>query len=141
MIPLSAKITGLKHSIPKNDKKKKKEVQAEVESLEKELKDRHQKEIDELESSLKATKMDENPFNSSTKLEEEEKESQKAKKLTKTQKQRVCKAFTDFLLELGAIFRRKRRRRNENRPWLSSWTKRALQQVVAPLRQKKSKRF
>ena len=38
-----AKITNLKHSVPKNDKKRKKEVTAEIEKLENELKERHEK--------------------------------------------------------------------------------------------------
>ncbi|KAJ6221386.1 hypothetical protein RDWZM_007198 [Blomia tropicalis] len=44
---LTAKITKLRHSVPKNDKKKKKEITMEIENLESEMKARHQRELNE----------------------------------------------------------------------------------------------
>ncbi|KAL1915720.1 uncharacterized protein VTP21DRAFT_6479 [Calcarisporiella thermophila] len=47
---LTAHITGLKKTATKGDKKKKKEVQAEIALLEASLRDRHQKELNELQA-------------------------------------------------------------------------------------------
>uniref|UniRef100_A0A915Q6W8 OTU domain-containing protein n=1 Tax=Setaria digitata TaxID=48799 RepID=A0A915Q6W8_9BILA len=49
---LQSKIMNMKHSIAKTDKKRKKEVVAEIAKLEEEMKKRHEKELAELESSL-----------------------------------------------------------------------------------------
>lgn len=55
---LLAKITSLKHAVPKSDKKKKREVLAEAEKLERELKERQEKELSELEASVKPSEAD-----------------------------------------------------------------------------------
>ncbi|KAI6191990.1 OTU domain-containing protein [Aphelenchoides bicaudatus] len=89
---LQTKITALKHTVTKNDKKKKKEVQLEIESLEKDLKERHQKELEELEATLKATQINDSSAVEESKVEDAEPE---VKKLTKTQKQRAKKAETE----------------------------------------------
>ncbi|OZC08335.1 hypothetical protein X798_04687 [Onchocerca flexuosa] len=47
-----AKITSMKHSIAKGDKKRKKEIVAEIAKMEEEVKERHEKELAELELSL-----------------------------------------------------------------------------------------
>ena len=46
----SAKIQALKHSVPKGDKKKKKEVALEIAKLEEDLSVRHKNELDSLQS-------------------------------------------------------------------------------------------
>jgi hypothetical protein len=76
----------LKHTVTKNDKKRKKEVQLEVESLEKELKERHKRELDELESKLKTTQIEDTTADNDV---QNSGENEPVKKLTKTQKQRV----------------------------------------------------
>lgn len=81
-----AKITSLKHAVPKQDKKRKKEVQNEIELLEKQLKERHDKETYDLETAFGSTNVEESPVEGQ---EEESDEGPKEKKLTKTQKQRV----------------------------------------------------
>ncbi|XP_070574047.1 deubiquitinase OTUD6B-like [Ptychodera flava] len=48
---LQAKIQGMKHAVPKGDKKKKKEVTAEIAKLEAELEQKHEQEIKELKES------------------------------------------------------------------------------------------
>ena len=50
-ICLTAKTTKLRHSVLKNDKKRKKEINTEIENLEQELKARHEKELKELSDS------------------------------------------------------------------------------------------
>lgn len=47
-----AKIASLKHSIIKNDKKRKKEVAAQIELMEKELSKRHEEQTQQLEQSF-----------------------------------------------------------------------------------------
>lgn len=49
-ITFLAKITKLRHSVPKNDKKRKKEVATEIENLEAELKERHAQELKDFAS-------------------------------------------------------------------------------------------
>ena len=51
-IIFAAKIQSLKHSVPKGDKKKKKEVALEIAKLEEELTRRHKKELEALENGL-----------------------------------------------------------------------------------------
>ncbi|VDD93665.1 unnamed protein product [Enterobius vermicularis] len=51
---LLAKITSMKHSVPKNDKKRRKEVGATAEKMEKSLKDRQEKELSEMLATMKA---------------------------------------------------------------------------------------
>lgn len=45
-----AKIQSLKHTVPKGDKKKKKEITLEIAKLEEELTNRHKKELEALEN-------------------------------------------------------------------------------------------
>jgi len=47
------KIQALKHSVPKGDKKKKKEMTLEIAKLETEIEERHQKEIQEFQDGNK----------------------------------------------------------------------------------------
>jgi len=49
---LQAEIQKLKHSVPKGDKKKKKEVTEKIQSMEKDLEERHRRELAELDSPL-----------------------------------------------------------------------------------------
>ncbi|XP_077982800.1 deubiquitinase OTUD6B-like isoform X1 [Glandiceps talaboti] len=49
---LQAKIQGMKHTIPKGDKKKKKEVTAEITKLEKDLDLKHEQELNKLKESI-----------------------------------------------------------------------------------------
>lgn len=51
-VTIAAKIQSLKHSVPKGDKKKKKEVALEIAKLEEELTDRHTQELAVLENGL-----------------------------------------------------------------------------------------
>lgn len=51
-VTFAAKIQSLKHSVPKGDKKKKKEVALEIAKLEEELTDRHTQELAILENGL-----------------------------------------------------------------------------------------
>lgn len=53
---LTAKVTGLKKTATKGDKKKKKEVAAEIALLEQELSKRHERELSELEAKVRAAK-------------------------------------------------------------------------------------
>lgn len=61
-------------------------MQLEVESLEKELKERHKRELDELESKLKTTQIEDTTADNDV---QNSGENEPVKKLTKTQKQRV----------------------------------------------------
>uniref|UniRef100_A0A0N5A9B6 OTU domain-containing protein n=1 Tax=Syphacia muris TaxID=451379 RepID=A0A0N5A9B6_9BILA len=49
---LLAKITNLKHSVGKDEKKRRKEIGAAIEKMEKDMKDRHEKELLEIETTL-----------------------------------------------------------------------------------------
>lgn len=51
-VTFAAKIQSLKHSVPKGDKKKKKEVALEIAKLEEELTNRHTQELAVLENGL-----------------------------------------------------------------------------------------
>ncbi|KAH7728130.1 OTU-like cysteine protease family protein [Aphelenchoides avenae] len=93
---LQAKITALKHSIPKNDKKKKKEVTTQVDEWEKELKLRHEAAVRALENELSALNVaepngDVKPVESKSAAPNDEPE-EKGWKPTKAQKRREKKA-------------------------------------------------
>lgn len=83
----TAKIASLKHSVNKNDKKRKKEVAAQIEKLEQEQKSQHESELRKLEANFSETlniaenadvKGDSIPLNGNGSSETKEKKPSKA---------------------------------------------------------------
>jgi hypothetical protein len=65
----------MKHSIQKNDKKKKKEIAQQIENLEKELSERHKEELEKLTNSIGKIGINENPDEEEANLNDEMKQS------------------------------------------------------------------
>jgi len=88
---LRAKITSMKRAVPNNDKKKKKEVGALIEKMEKELKEKHETEMKELESKIGAVKVSE-PVQDIVNEQAKAREEAIKKKIAKNQKKQEKKA-------------------------------------------------
>ena len=78
----------MKRAVPNNDKKKKKEVGALIEKMEKELKEKHETEMKELESKIGAVKVSE-PVQDTVNEQAKAREEAIKKKIAKNQKKQV----------------------------------------------------
>ena len=78
----------MKRAVPNNDKKKKKEVNAQIEKMESELKNKHEAEMKELESKIGAVKISE-PVDNAADEQVKAREEAIKKKVAKNQKKQV----------------------------------------------------
>ncbi|KAL9974641.1 hypothetical protein ACROYT_G011702 [Oculina patagonica] len=103
---LQAKIQSLKHSVPKGDKKKKKEITLEIAKLEEELTNRHKKELEEIRNDstketnqvldvteeLEAVSINADNSETQSKLSKAQKRRDKKAAKEKEREQRIAKA-------------------------------------------------
>uniref|UniRef100_A0A914D4P8 OTU domain-containing protein n=1 Tax=Acrobeloides nanus TaxID=290746 RepID=A0A914D4P8_9BILA len=104
---LQAKITSLKHSIPKNDKKKKKEIMSTIEQMEGDLKAKHEVELKEFHSSLASLTISSNDSEVKTPSEQTTNNEQPInveKRPTKAQKRREKKGQEMRRREEAALY-------------------------------------
>ncbi|KAM4725598.1 deubiquitinase OTUD6B [Anableps anableps] len=87
---LQAKIQGMKNTVPKNDKKRRKQLTEEIAKLESALSQKHEEELKQLKSTAE-TKVEE-AVNGVETLKVEEQEEAKQPRITKAQKRRDKKA-------------------------------------------------
>uniref|UniRef100_A0A915BGL0 OTU domain-containing protein n=1 Tax=Parascaris univalens TaxID=6257 RepID=A0A915BGL0_PARUN len=87
---LQAKLTSLRHSVAKDDKKRKREVTAEIEKLENDLKERHKKELAEFERNSPKPEPEKVVAEVDAHIEEQEKH--KVPRISKAQRRREKKA-------------------------------------------------
>ncbi|XP_076335679.1 deubiquitinase OTUD6B-like [Tachypleus tridentatus] len=99
---LQARIQDLKHSVPKGDKKKKKEIATQIAALEEEIAKKHESELKGLESSVCEEKVDKmtkhmGDLTVSSNSQVNHLTSEKQQKTTKSQKRREKKANEERL--------------------------------------------
>ncbi|XP_053323253.1 deubiquitinase OTUD6B [Spea bombifrons] len=89
---LQAKIQSMKNSVPKNDKKRRKQLTEDIAKLESEMDEKHKRELEELAASQRAQTQTESVLNGIISLDLENTEPVQQPRVTKAQKRREKKA-------------------------------------------------
>ncbi|XP_029416755.1 deubiquitinase OTUD6B isoform X3 [Nannospalax galili] len=102
---LQAKIQGMKNAVPKNDKKRRKQLTEEVAKLEKEMEQKHREELEHLKLASKENKIDSVAVNISNmvlesqppRISKAQKRREKKAALEKEREERIAEAETENL--------------------------------------------